>query len=378
MNSVSIDQPHQICTRCIMDTSAREINFDNQGHCNYCNEFLCAENSGGISKEKRALATEQLVDAVRADGRGKDYDCIVGLSGGADSAYALYQAKKLGLRPLAIHLDNGWNSELAVNNIENLVRKLNVDLYTHVIDWEEFRDLQLSFIKANVIDIELLTDNAMLALNYRMARRYGLKYILAGSNSATEGMRMPTQWNRFKYDAGNIRAIQKRFGTRRIRTFPLMGTLGFAANKLIRGTRWVSFLDYFDYRKVECMAVLQREVDFRPYPYKHYESVFTRFYQGYILPRKFKVDKRKLHLSNLIMSGQMSCEQALEIMREPPYQDAQQLAEDRTYFLKKLGLSEDEFERYLDAPEVPHDDYPNELWLWQLAFAVHVRLKGID
>jgi N-acetyl sugar amidotransferase len=361
----------QVCARCIMDASAEDIRFDERGYCNYCNEFLLVENSKGIPKEKLALATEQLVDAVRADGRGKDYDCIVGLSGGADSAYALYQAKQLGLRPLAVHLDNGWNSELAVSNIENLIRKLNVDLYTHVIDWEEFRDLQLSFIKANVIDIELLTDNAMLSLNYRMAKRYRLRYILAGSNSATEGMSMPSNWNRFKYDARNIVAIHKKFGEKSFKTFPIIGTVGFATHKLINQIKWISFLDYFDYQKNSCMEMLSEKVGFRPYPYKHYESVFTRFYQGYILPNKFGIDKRKLHLSNLVVSGQMTRADAIHMLRNQPYEEPRQLAEDKAFFLKKIGISEDEFDSYIAAPEISHNSYGNELRLWRAALAIN-------
>ena len=352
----------QICTRCVMDSSASNITFDEQGQCNYCTDFLGRLKRTGLVAPQ--AEREFFLHRVRRDGRSKEYDCVIGLSGGVDSSYALYLAVKNGLRPLVVHLDNGWNSELAVHNIANLVRLLNVDLYTHVIDWEENRDLQLSFFKANVIDIEMLMDNAMLALNYRMARQFKVKWILAGTNRSTEGMHMPSNWNWLKFDAMNVRDIQKRHGSVPIKTHDLLSVAGFIWNRYVLGIRWTSFLDYFDYRKDDALATLQREVGYRPYPYKHYESVFTRFYQGYILPNKFGVDKRKLHLSTLVATKQMSRDQALELLAQSPYPDSGQLQDDHTFVLKKLGFTEAEFESYMATPPVPHDTYRTEKPLW--------------
>lgn len=365
----------RICTRCIMDTTASDIDFDDQGRCSYCSDFLARLDRTGLA------ATEDqrnnFLQRVRRDGTGKDYDCIVGLSGGVDSSYALLLAVRHGLRPLAVHLDNGWNSELAVHNISNLVSSLKVDLFTHVIDWNENKDLQLSFFRANVIDIEMLMDNAMMALNYRLARQYKVKWILAGTNRSTEGMLMPPNWNWLKYDARNIRDIHKRFGSVPIRSHPLISVAGFIWNRYVLGIHWTSFLDYFDYRKDEALAILDKEAGYRPYPYKHYESVFTRFYQGYILPRKFGVDKRKLHLSTLVVTGQMTRERALELMSQSPYPDPDQERSDYSFVLKKLGFSEEDFESYIAAPAVPHDYYATEKPLWDILYRGHKKIMAI-
>lgn len=348
------------CTVCLMDETAPDIAFDASGQCNFCRNFQAAL-AIMPSAEERDARRRALMREVREAGRGKRYDCIVGVSGGADSSYSLWLAVNEGLRPLAVHLDNGWNSELASHNIATLVSRLNVDLMTHVIDWEENRDLQRSFFAADVIDIELLMDSAMLATNFRAARRFGVKYILSGSNQATEGMAMPAGWNHSKYDAANARAIQRRFGHLPIRTHPLYSTTQFLLDRYVRRIHWVSFLDYFDYNKASAMAFLKSELGYKPYPYKHYESVFTRFYQGCILPGKFGVDKRKLHLSALVVSGQMSRDEAMAMLEQDPYPDAMQKRDDRYFVLKKLGFSEAEFDAYMARPPVPHSAYPSEL-----------------
>jgi hypothetical protein len=256
-------------------------------------------------------------------------------------------------------MDNGWDSELAANNIENLVRKLDVDLYTHVINWEEYRRLMQAFFDANVIDVELLYDNAMAAVNYDIAAKYGLKWILAGVNTTTEGMSMPDNWNWYKFDRRNIVSIGAR-AKMSLDTFPALGTIEVWWKRIVRRIHWVPFLDYVDYFKPRCLEVLVRELDYRPYPYKHYESIFTRFYQGYILPSKFGIDKRKLHLSTLIMSGQMTRAEALQLMTCSPYPSHEALEEDIEYFLKKMGWTREQLTTYLARPEVPHDRYGSE------------------
>lgn len=353
-----------------MNADAAGFVLDANGHCNYCGALL--EQLAAYRPDAAKSLSDRmdsLVDRVRRAGEGRRYDCIVGVSGGADSAYALYLAKRQGLRPLAVHMDNGWNSELAVCNIENLVRKLDVDLVTHVIDWREYRALQQAFFDADVIDVELLYDNAMLAVNYRLARRYGVKAILAGSNTTTEGMRMPANFAWHKFDRKNIHALASRGGAP-LRSMPTIGIVGRAWHRFVGGIAWIPFLDYVDYDKQRCIDVLVREIGYRPYPYKHYESIFTRFYQGYLLPMKFGVDKRRLHFSSLICSGQMTRAQAVELLRQSPYPNPGDLESDIAYFLKKMGWTQADLDDYLRRPARPHDSYPSEI-------ARYARLRGL-
>lgn len=343
-----------------MDTTAKDIVFDQQGYCNYCNDFLLRHRKQVVDDlvpKKQEL--QNLVKRIKETGKGKKYDCVVGLSGGADSSYVLYEVKNLGLRPLVVHMDNGWNSELAQNNILNLVTKLRVDLETYVIDWEEYRALMQAFFDADVIDIELLYDNAMLAVNYKMASRYGIKYILSGSNTATEGMKIPSNWNWFKIDKKNIYALAKRNQVK-IKTFPSIGLAGYLYNRFIKKIKWIAPLDYMDYHKADCMKFLEENYGFKPYPYKHYESIFTRFYQGYLLPKKFGVDKRKVHFSTLVMSNQMTREEALAKMAESPYPSEQDINNDMAYFLKKMKWNQVALKDYLARPEIKHDTYDSE------------------
>jgi N-acetyl sugar amidotransferase len=366
----------QTCSRCIMDTTAPDIIFDEHGICNYCTEFLRKKEKHLAPDEgERLRRLDSLVDVVKKSGRGKKYDCIVGVSGGVDSSWSLVQAKRLGLRPLAVHMDSGWNSELAQNNIANLVRSLGVDLYTHVIDWPEIRGLMEAFFAADVVDVEVLYDNAMLAVNYRQAAKYGLKYILAGTNIATEGVDIPSTWNWHKADKRNIVGISKRFGGPKLKTFPSISTLDMVRYVGLHGIKWISFLDYLDYRKNEALDVLQRDFGYKPYAYKHYESVFTRFYQGYLHPYKFGVDKRKPHLSSLIMTGEMTREEALERASGIAYPSAKDMEADRLYFIKKMGWSEEKFRDYMSRPEKPHTDYPSEAAFFQKLLAMYRKLN---
>lgn len=356
------DRELRICTRCIMDESASNITFDDNGFCNYCTDFLAKRSKHiAFDDNERLRRLNALVDRVKQEGKGKQYDCIVGLSGGVDSSWALVQAVRLGLRPLAVHMDSGWNSELAQNNIENLVRGLKVDLYTHVIEWPEIRGLMEAFFKADVIDVEVLYDNAMLAVNYNLAAKYKLKYILAGTNIATEGVDIPSNWNWYKSDKKNIVGISKKFGGPKLKTFPSISTIDTAKFVAINKILWVSFLDYLNYRKFDALEVLKSEFGYKPYPHKHYESVFTRFYQGYILPYKFGVDKRKPHLSSLVMTGEMTREEALKHASGIAYPSESEMESDRLYFIKKMGWTEEKFKDYMTRPEVKHDVYPTEV-----------------
>jgi N-acetyl sugar amidotransferase len=369
---IEINEKTKRCKRCLMDETAEGIIFTETG-CNYCDEFLEV-----ISKPKKKinLSLEHLAEKIKQDGKGKKYDCVVGLSGGVDSSYTLVKVKELGLRPLAVHMDNGWDSELAANNIKNLVEKLGVDLYTHVIDWQEYKSLMEAFFDADVIDIELLYDNAMLAVDYAQAKEYGVKYILAGTNTSTEGMRLPKNWNWFKYDKKNIKNIAKLKNIK-LKTFPAIGTFDFVYCEFVLGIKWISFLDYLpEYNKFEALEILKNNFGYKPYPYKHYESIFTRFYQGYILPVKFGVDKRKNHLSTLILTGQISKEESLELLKQIPYPTEKDLIDDIEYFLKKMSWSEEKFMDYLKRPERSHLEYGSEIGLRELLANIYKKVKN--
>ena len=345
-----------------MDESASNITFNNKGFCNYCEDFLVKRSKHiPASESLRINFLNELVAMVKKDGSGKPYDCIVGISGGVDSSWVLVQAVKLGLRPLAVHMDSGWNSEIAQNNIENLVKILNVDLYTHVIEWPEIRGLMEAFFKADVIDVDVLYDNAMLAVNYNLAAKYKIKYILAGTNIATEGIDIPPDWNWYKSDKKNIVGISKKFDGPKIKTFPSISTIDTVIFTTIKKIRWVSFLDYTNYKKNAALEVLKSEFGYKPYIYKHYESVFTRFYQGYILPFKFGVDKRKPHLSSLIMSGEITRDEALKQVSSIAYSGGSEMESDRLYFIKKMGWTEEGFKAYMGRPGIKHDVYPTEV-----------------
>lgn len=372
-----MSRTYQACTRCVMDTSARDITFDDKGVCNYCSEFL--GNSGALLSESPEIKKAKLdafVTKVKVAGKGKRYDCVVGVSGGVDSSWVLLLAVKLGLRPLAVHMDNGWNSELAQNNIANLVQALGVDLYTHVIDWDEYRRLMQAFFDADVLDVELLYDNAMLAVNYRLAAEHGIKYVLGGTNLATEGMRIPRGWSWFKYDKKNIYALAKRFGSVKIDTFPALGTLDFVTYEFLRRIKWISILDLTPYNKFKALAELTEQYGYKPYPYKHYESIFTRFYQGYILPYKFGVDKRRVHLSTLVISGQMTRDEALAGLEGIPYSSREELEADKRYFMKKMGWTQEMLEDYIARPENPHASFGTERPLWDFLGGIYKRYRA--
>jgi N-acetyl sugar amidotransferase len=364
------------CVRCIMDTTAQDISFDEKGNCNFCIEFL--SSSGKLlqrdgAERKRAL--ESLISEIKRQGAGNRYDCVVGVSGGVDSSWVLHEAMRLGLRPLAVHMDNGWNSELAQNNIANMVKCLGVDLYTHVIDWNEYRNLMQEFFDVDVIDIELLYDNAMLAVNYQQAAKFGVRYILGGTNIATEGMRLPDGWNWFKWDKRQITAMARHSGSRRLATFPAIGTLDYGWYKVVRRIQWTSLLDCLDFNKAQALAELQRLYAYKPYPYKHYESIFTRFYQGYLLPTKFGVDKRLVHLSTLVVTEQMGRDAALEAASGIAYPSEAALRENQDYFLKKMGWSAQMLDEYLARPPRLHTDFPTERPLWKLLDRVYRAMR---
>jgi N-acetyl sugar amidotransferase len=358
-----------------MEESSDPSGFDADGICSYCRAYAERTRTTDASR----FSFDEVIGAIKAAGAGNPHDCIIGLSGGVDSSYLAYLAVENGLRPLAVHLDNGWNSELAVNNIHQVVRHLGIDLHTHVVDWPEFRALQLAYIRSGVVDIEVVSDHAINAIAYRSALDEGIKFILGGNNVATEFV-MPAHWNYRKQDLRNLKAIAQRNGGARIKTFPTGSTIQFAWWEMARGIRKVHLLDYVDYDKSAAVEVLQ-QIGWRPYPGKHYESLFTQFYQAHILPTKYGIDKRRAHLSSLVVSSQLTRDEALAELATPLY-EPQLLAEHRSYVLKKLGMSDDEFDSILQAEPVAHTSYPHDGWYafyvikaMRLALAPLVRMR---
>jgi N-acetyl sugar amidotransferase len=343
------------CSRCVLGIhDDPSICFNLEGICSYCLGYDEKAKKVLFPPREAQLKLEQLLTRIKVSGQGKKYDSIMGVSGGVDSTYLAWKAKEWGLRPLLVHLDNGWNSELSVVNIENIIARTGFDLFTHVVEWEEFKDIQLSFFKAHVVDIELVSDHAIFTTLYDLALRQGIKYMLSGRNLVTEEI-LPKNWIHNKGDSVNIMSIHKKFGTRPFKTYPLL-TPAKKLRALRKRIQSVNLLDLVDYRKKEVKDIIIRELGWKDYGGKHYESIFTRFYQGYILPKKFGIDKRKAHLSNLICSGQLTREKAILELDEPIY-DPKVLKTDYTFVLKKLGFTPEEFENYIRAPRKEHSDY---------------------
>jgi N-acetyl sugar amidotransferase len=349
----------KVCTKTVMDNIADpNIKFDENGVCNYYYEFIEKLKIRVPESKEAKKQLEILVDKIKQQGQGEDYDCIIGVSGGVDSTYTAYLVKQLGLRPLAVHLDNGWNSELAVKNIQNILDKLGIHLHTEVLDWQMFKDLQLSFLKASTPDGEIPTDHAILAVMYNTANKFGIKYIISGMNFRNEGM-LPPSWARGYLDWEYIRSVQRIFGSKSLASFPHLSISKFLYYNLISGVRNISILNYVDFNKEEAVKVIENELGWRNYGGKHYESIYTRFFQGYILPKKFKIDKRKAHLTCLMLSSDdLTREQAFEILQSAPL-DPELVEKDREYLLKKFKLTPEEFDQIMDRPIRSILDYPN-------------------
>lgn len=351
---------YKICSRCVYDSTIEDISFDHQGLCSYCRKYDgLAEAFIDIPEIQKKKQLSTIVSKIKRLGRNKTYDCILGLSGGVDSSYLAWLAKDLGLRPLVVHFDNGWNSELAVKNIESIVKKLNYNLETYVFDWEEFKDLQRAYFKAGVVDIEVPTDYLIFSVLNKIAAKHGIRYILSGYNYATE-FGMPKGWNNpNKFDHVNLENIHKKFGTIKLNKFPVFGRLQKYYYENILGIETVPLLNYITYVKSDVKEFIKNELHWKDYGGKHHESVFTRFYQGYILPKKFGIDKRRAHWSALICSGQATQSEALKDLENEPYPIEQQEA-DRNYVIKKLAFTEEEFDSMMTAEPVDHKFYGAE------------------
>lgn len=354
-------QPYQMCSKTVMDTSDPDIYFDTDGVCNHVKKYEYWDQNKRIKGQQAELYLEGIVDELRKAGRGKDYDCIMGLSGGVDSSYMSYfVTKKLGLRALVVHVDTGWNSELAVMNIQNIVQKLNLDLHTLVIDWEEMRDLQLAYFKSGIANIDVPQDHCFVASLYQEAKKYGIKYIMNGGNMATESI-LPSSWGYNANDSWNLMDIYANYGTRRLVNYPRVSfwELNFLL-PYVQAMKIIRPLEYIEYNKSNVKNFLIKELGWRDYGGKHYESVFTKFFQAYYLPSRFGYDKRKAHLSSLIVSGQLTRNAAIDELKLPLY-DPHELEQDRVYFTKKLGITIDEFEVLLKIPINNYSNFKNQV-----------------
>jgi N-acetyl sugar amidotransferase len=348
----------RVCNRCVMDESDPEITFDSAGICSHCHAADLLLPGVRWTPEASDRALRLLASEIRRHVAPSGYDSVIGLSGGVDSSYTALQAKRMGLNPLAVHFDNGWNSELAVENIQRIVEACGFDLETYVINWREFRDLQRAFLQASVVDIELLTDHAIFAALTHLARQRRVKYLLSGDNIATEhGLPLSWVWN--KQDWRNIQAIHAAFGSIPLKTFPHLSTARWLALRLTRQIRLVRPLNLINYRRDRAIQELRTEFGWRDYGGKHHESTFTRFYQGSILPTKFGIDKRRVHLSDQIRNGELTREMALLELSEPVY-SPDELRMDSEFVRKKLGFDSAEWDAVLAASPRPHSDFPSE------------------
>lgn len=361
-----------------MDTTDSMIVFDEKGVCDHCNTFYKQILPNWHNDERDEKALDALVSRIRRAGARKDFDCIIGMSGGIDSSYLTYIAKdQLGLRPLVFHVDAGWNSQEAVNNIERLVDKLGLDLYTEVIDWEEMRDLQLAFFKAGVPHIDTPQDHAFFATMYKFAEQHHVKYILTGANYSTECIRNPIEWMYYQSDSIQLRDIHRRFGNRPLVNFPCTSILRHKVYlPYFKGIRVARPLNYIPYVKQEAIDLLVGKFGWQPYPQKHFESRFTRFYEGYWLPVKFGYDPRKVQFSSLILTGQMTREEALKKLEQPPL-DEVTAAQEFEYVATKLGISVKELQGYMDAPNRTYRDFRSQGSIYAVGAKV-MKLFGLE
>lgn len=374
--------PYKICKRCVMDTTDPEITFDDQGYCKHCTGYFEFQAKMELEKPRFKAKLEGVISQIKEKGKGKPYDCIIGISGGVDSTYVAYAVKKLGLRPLAIHLDNGWDSELAVSNIEKALKNLDIDLFTYVIDWNEFRDLQMSFLKASTPGMEIPTDHAIISILSQMASKYNIEYIINGSNASSEYI-MPNMWSEGmgQRDWLLIKNVQKQFGTKKLKSFPHTSLFDYGYYKLVKKQKIINILNYIDYNKTAAKETIEKELGWVYYGGKHYESIYTRFTQAYIQPLKFDIDKRKPHLSNQICSGELTREEVLKDLEGSAYPSKQMEEDDYHYFLKKMNLSEEEFQEILALPTKSFLDYqgyynhPIYKTIRTWAFKIHFFLK---
>lgn len=377
-DAVAGAQSRIVCSNCVMDTSDAGIRFDERGRCDYCNNFYANILPVWRPDDEKPDQLAAEAERIRAAGRRLSHDCLIGISGGVDSSYITYVATELmGLRPLLFHVDAGWNSQEAVHNVERLVDSLGVDLHTEVVNWQEMKDLQRAFFLAQVPHLDTPQDHAFFAGLYNFARKHGFRTILTGANYSTECVREPLEWHYHASDLRQIRDIHRRFGERELRTFPTASVFRFKIwDRLVHRVRVVKPLNMVRYRKDEAIALLRDRYGWQEYPHKHYESRFTRFYEGYWLPNKFGYDKRRAHFSSLVLTGQMARDEALDRLAEPPY-DPELARQDFEYVATKLDWTVEELREIMAGPNRTYRDYRHSMGLMELGTAA-LRLLGIQ
>lgn len=358
---------YQICTNCVMDTTDSRIRFNSDGVCDHCITFFNDVKPKWHTDERGRAKLESIVAKIKENGQGKEFDCLLGVSGGVDSSFMLHIAvKELGLRPLVFHVDGGWNSQLAVNNIEVMINKLGLELHTEVIDWEEMCDFQLAFFKSGVPHIDIPQDHAFIAVLYNFADKYNIKYILNGGNISTECIRNPMEWVYYGTDMSQIKDIHRRFGTIPLTNYPLSPILKHKLYlRYVKGVQVIKPLNYFPYIKKDAIKLLSETYGWKDYSQKHFESTFTKFYEGYWLPVKFGYDTRRVQYSSLILTEQMTRTEALDRLKVLAY-DPDTIEDDFRYIANKLNITEDELKFYLNAPNKTYKDYKNQEWMFIL------------
>lgn len=372
------DRSHQVCTNCVMDTTDSAIVFDERGVCDHCNTFYGKVRPNWHTDERGRAVLDRMVEKIRADGQGKDFDCIIGMSGGIDSSYLTYAAKELlGLRPLVFHVDAGWNSQIAVNNIEKVVDGLGLDLFTEVIDWEEMKDLQRAFFRSGVPHIDTPQDHAFFATMYKFALQHGVRNILTGANLSTECIRNPIEWMYYQSDSRQIRDIHRRFGEQPLRNFPVTSILWHKVwLPYVRGIEVLRPLNFMPYIKADARQLLMDRFGWQPYPQKHFESRFTRFYESYWLPERFGYDVRKVQFSSLIVTDQMTREEALTELGKPSY-DKETIGQEIEFVANKLDISVEELMNYMALPKKTYRDYRNQEEVYRFGARI-MRMFGLE
>jgi len=349
---------YQICSHCVMDTSDSQIVFNSEGICNHCLGFEETTKQSWFPNEQGAKQLSGMIEQIKISEKCKEYDCIIGLSGGIDSSYMALKAYEWGLRPLVVHVDTGWNSELAVSNIESIVKHCGYHLHTHVVDWDEMRDLQLAYLRAGVANQDVPQDHVIFAAMYHFTIKYKLRYILSGGNIASESI-FPSSWLCDAMDAINLKAIHRKYGDHKLKTFNTINLFDYYFwYPFVKRLRTIRPLNFMPYIKKDAIEELVRKIGWRAYGRKHGESLFTKLYQNFYLPTKFGYDKRRPHLSSLILSGQMTRDEAKMILEEPLY-DPQELENDIDFFCKKMRISRNQFNIFMSDPAHHYTEFPN-------------------